>query len=234
MIIGILGGMGPVASAQTYMHIIRTCQKKYGAVQDTDFPEIFIYNLPLQDFNDLGFEDTQRNIILLQLIKGLKKLEDAGATVLLIDCNTVHTFYPEFKKYIQASILNLIQLTTDKVQEKNIKKVSILSSHTSRRIGLYEKTLQTKNIECIHITDTEQQVVDDAIIAVMRGKNTDIHIQNILIICKRLIHHGAESIILGCTEISCLLKNIPDKKIFIDSQGLAIDTAVEMWHANTI
>lgn len=38
MSIGILGGMGPAASAESYLQLIRICQHQYNAVEDDDFP----------------------------------------------------------------------------------------------------------------------------------------------------------------------------------------------------
>ena len=51
-IIGILGGMGPESTAIFYQAIIKQCQKQYGAKYDEDYPEIFIYNLPIPNIVD--------------------------------------------------------------------------------------------------------------------------------------------------------------------------------------
>ncbi len=47
--IGIIGGMGPEATAELYLRIIRIFQREYGARYDSDFPEIVIVNLPIPD-----------------------------------------------------------------------------------------------------------------------------------------------------------------------------------------
>src|SRR3989338_4022705 len=70
--IGILGGMGPEASADFYCKIIQYCQEKYDAVQDTDYPSIVIYSLPLYGFNESGITD--KNLVLKQLIHGIEIL----------------------------------------------------------------------------------------------------------------------------------------------------------------
>jgi aspartate/glutamate racemase len=48
-IIGVLGGMGPEATAQFYISVIRQCQQQYGAQLDSDYPEMLILNLPIPD-----------------------------------------------------------------------------------------------------------------------------------------------------------------------------------------
>ena len=48
--IGILGGMGPEATSDLYLRIIRIFQREYSAMYDADFPEIIILNLPILFF----------------------------------------------------------------------------------------------------------------------------------------------------------------------------------------
>ncbi|MCD4705270.1 hypothetical protein K8R66_04310, partial [bacterium] len=66
--IGILGGMGPSASANLYKKIIELAQKELQAEQDTDYPPMVIYNLPLFGFDETGIVDEE--LVQDQLIKG--------------------------------------------------------------------------------------------------------------------------------------------------------------------
>ena len=47
--IGILGGMGPESTVIFYQALVKQCQIQYNAKYDKDYPEIFIYNLPIPD-----------------------------------------------------------------------------------------------------------------------------------------------------------------------------------------
>ena len=87
--IGILGGMGPEATAEFYKRIIGIFQKRFGCVNDRDFPEIFIYNLPLPEV--VSFVD---NRVKASLQKGIDKLTATGAEFLVCPCNTANTFFP--------------------------------------------------------------------------------------------------------------------------------------------
>ena len=233
-VIGILGGMGPVASAETYMQIVRICQRKYKAVEDHDFPEIFVYSLPLQGFDSIGFQSQDRALILEQLIVALKKLEASGVDLIIIDCNTVHYFYDDLQARVSPKILNLIQITTDYVAREGIETVGILCSNTSRRVGLYEERLEKAGIRHLRTTDEEQRVLDQAILAVMADKVSYEEHDGVSLIVDRLFHAGADAIILGCTELSYLLKERVDTSRYIDSQSLAIAQAVAEWHASSL
>lgn len=52
--IGILGGMGPEATLQTFHSILKICQSKYGAVQDEDYPQIAVNSLSVAGFDETG------------------------------------------------------------------------------------------------------------------------------------------------------------------------------------
>ncbi len=230
--IGVLGGMGPVASAETYMQIIRTCQRNYGAVEDVDFPEVMIYNLPLEQFDCIGFQDNNAERVVGQLSAGIKKLETAGASIIIIDCNTVHCFYDRLQATTSAEILNLIDITAKYVRTKGMHKVGVLCSRTSRRLGLYTIALAELGIENFDVTEQEQNAVDAAILAVMADKVGYAECDAVNAVVKRMFESGADAILLGCTEISFLLKERVDENRYIDSQRLAIVSAIEKWHSN--
>ena len=71
--IGVLGGMGPESTAYTYVRMIRYCQEKYGAVRDSDYPPILIYNMPILDV--VGQEGSEKELLPL-LAQGILKLKE--------------------------------------------------------------------------------------------------------------------------------------------------------------
>ncbi|MCC6643438.1 amino acid racemase [Candidatus Peregrinibacteria bacterium] len=226
--IGILGGMGPVASADTYVALTNICQQKYQAVQDSDFPKIILYSCPIQEFDHEGFtEDAlQRKVILDKLIAALQTLEKAGAQLVVIDCNTVHYFFDELQKSINIPIVNLIRLTVDYVQAMKYKKVAVLCSQTSRDLNLYAAPLKASGLEVLQTSDAEQEIINEAILAVMGGTVNTHHIAHINELIENYAHAGAECVILGCTEISNIARKLTHQAVLVDSEALAIEKAV--------
>lgn len=226
--IGILGGMGPTASADTYMELTKMCQQKYGSVQDSDFPAVILYSLPLLDFNHEGFSNNtaQQESIITQLTSALKKLEETGAGVIIIDCNTVHYFLDDLQKSIDVPIINLISITVEDIIKNSYNRVAVLCSQTSKDVGLYTKPLEKAEIKVLNTSEGDQLFVNDAILGVMSGGITQTHIARLNSLIDKFVRDGAQSIILGCTEISNLAQRLNHNTRFIDSEKLAIEKAL--------
>ena len=81
--IGILGGMGPEATAELYLRIIRIFQVRYGAKYDSDFPEIIIINVPIPDVVE---DVTQEQKVKEMLLESVRKLQTAGVDIIARVC----------------------------------------------------------------------------------------------------------------------------------------------------
>ncbi len=226
--IGILGGMGPVASADTYVELTRLCQRKWQARQDRDYPRMFLYSLPLEDFDHTGFttDKEQQDSIVQQLVSGLKTLEAAGSDLIIIDCNTVHYFFDRLQREIDVPIINLIEVTIAYILEKRYHTVGVLCSQTSKDISLYTHPLREAGVKVLDILEEDQADVNEAILAVMSGHIAFPHIAKVDALIDDLSVRGAECVILGCTEISNLAKQLNHHAVLVDSETLAIERAL--------
>lgn len=197
--IGILGGMGAAASANFYQEIVKIAQEKYNATEDTDFPPMFIYNLPLSGFGETGFLDEE--LVKSQLIEGVKKLASIGVDFIVIPCNTVHHFFNEMQQSIKIPIISILEVTAETVQKKSYKKVGILSSRSTKEYQLYENILNQKDVATISTNEDEQKIIDKIIGSVIAGKQNMNDVALLQQIIARFKKEGAQSVILGCTEI---------------------------------
>ncbi len=197
--IGILGGMGPAASALLYQRLIVTAQKKYHAEQDTDFPPIFIYNLPLIGFDETGFTDPL--LVREQLIHGVEKLAAAGSDFVIIACNTAHYFSPAMQSAIPVPIISIIDETVKQVAAAHYSSVGVISSASTAKLLVYQQALENNGIRVIGPSAEEQLILNEVILHVMMGIPGVTDITNLKQIITHLEEQGAEAIILGCTEL---------------------------------
>jgi aspartate racemase len=95
--IGIIGGVGPQATAYIYEKLIASAQKNHGAVDNADYPDVLIASVPVPDFisSKKDLEEAKR-----MLIEAAKGLERAGCQALCIGSNTVHILLSDLEKEV--------------------------------------------------------------------------------------------------------------------------------------
>jgi len=217
--------MGPVASSNLYAKIIKYAQQKYGAVQDVDYPPIIIYSLPLAGFDETGIVDEE--LVKKQLIDGVRKLESAGSDLIIIACNTVHSYYPEMQSAVNVPIFNIIEETKKRVLKYGYKKVGLFSSESTNKLKLYQKRFADSNLKLISPNSEQQKILNHVIERVMGGNQKTEDIILLKDIARDYVNQGAEAIVMGCTEIPLAINQThTDVKLF-DTTEIIVQCAVD-------
>ncbi len=223
--IGILGGMGPEASANFYHKIIRYCQQKYQASQDTDFPPMIIYSLPLFGFDESGIVD--KELVLQQLFEGIETLEQAECDFMVIPCNTVHYFINELKQKSSIPIISIIEETIKKIKQDNCNTVGLLGSEATLKLQLYQELLNNNNITCISPTTEESNIVTRLILEIMSGKVENKTKKDTVSIIMKMKEQSANAIILGCTELPLAITQKEMNIKLYDTLQILAESAVD-------
>jgi len=198
-IIGIIGGMGPDATVDLYREIILLTP----AAEDQDHVPVLIYSNP-------QIPDRTRAILcggedpLPQLIHTAQVLEKAGAGILIAPCNTAHYFLPRVQEHVSIPILSMIQETCKAflIQVPGGKAVGLLSSTGTARSGIYASVFAQAGVKVLVPDETGQERVHSGIYDFVKAGKMGAEPQEIFESAgARLIKEGAQSVILGCTEI---------------------------------
>ncbi len=204
-ILGIIGGMGPEASAQLYMKII----KKTSVKKDQDHFRIIIDSNP-------KIPDRTKAILGLgespvpEIVQTAKNLENMGVELACIPCMTSHYFYDEIVKQVKLPIMNALE-ELNAYLEKNypsVKKVGVLATTGTKNTKIFDQYL--KGYTMIYPDETIQE---ENVMKAIYGEGTGIKsgvltgepVRLLLEAGESLILKGAEVIILGCTEIGLVL-----------------------------
>jgi aspartate racemase len=214
--IGILSGMGAAAGVHVLDLLIAECQRR-GARADKDFPEILLYNLPASGMNEKGVTD--ENAIRVELLGGVKLLNEAGCRFIIIACNTVHVYREMLQRKSDALILDM---PTAAIRTcAGLMKIGVLSSRTTRETGLYEKAIKKMlGAECLQVSECEQGAVDMMIGHIIAGTVEGRHEIALQSIISDLVAAGAEKVILACTELPLMPLEF--------KPGLLVDPAQEV------
>ncbi len=196
--IGIIGGMGPQASAYMYKLLIDMAGKKFGAKNNDNFPEIVLHSIPVPDFIS---NKNNEKIALEMLGDSVKKFNNMDVSFLCVACNTAHIMLPELEKISKVSFISMIDEAVEKINQSKTKKVGILGTSSAINSKLYQKALYKYKIEFIIPNNKQQEVLDKIIRNVLAGKIERKNRKQLMSIADSLRFQGAGGIVLGCTEL---------------------------------
>jgi len=221
--------MGSAASAHLYDQIIKSAQKKYGAKEDHQFPEIILYNLPLVGLESSGVDDSNTRMVRNQLVEGVQKLEKWGSDFIIIACNTAHLFYPEMQNAISIPIINILEETAKEVKNFGCDKVGVLSSISTYEWGLYKKVLEKRNIQMVPMNGEQLRQTEEIISNVMSGTQKQSDKEVLKRIVEHFVEQGANGVILGCTELPLVLIQDDTPVNVFDTTNILADAALKNW-----
>jgi len=200
--LGILGGMGPAASAEFITRII----SKTPANCDQDHIPFVLWNEPripdrstsVQNGNDLP---------LPWLQEGIKGLKHAGCDRIVIPCNSAHFWYSQLSK-LGVPILHIVDSVAEELENLNLsgKKIGIIGTQGTIESGLYQYHLNRLGWECI--VPCKEEMVGLVTPAINLIKANKFREPQMLLMraMHSLIDRGAEAIVLGCTELPLVIR----------------------------
>ncbi len=204
-IVGILGGMGPAATADLYMKIIAATP----ATRDQDHLHVVIWADPTvpDRSNALLHGGTDP---IPWLLRGAKQLVAMGAAFIAVPCNTAHAFFPAIEREITTPLIHMMDETATAVElaHPSIQRVGLLATTGAIASGLYQEWFARHHIEVmVPNDDLQERAVMGAIHRVKAGKagrdTTDMLSQAAV----SLVKHGAEALIAGCTELPLVFRD---------------------------
>ncbi|MGB8952742.1 MAG: amino acid racemase [Candidatus Aminicenantales bacterium] len=226
--IGILGGMGPEATAYFFDLII----KHTAAGKDQDHIPVLIWNNPkVPPRTDAILHGGQSP--LPQLREGAKILCRAGADFIVMPCMTAHYYFQEITAREKTPFVHLIQEALLYAQKKipGIKKAGLIASSGTVASGLFHKIFEKKGIQILNPSPKDQERVMEAIFGkkgIKAGFTSGRPKKLLLSAARKLISGGAEAIIAGCTEVPLALKEGDLTIPFIEPMRIAAMTCIKM------
>jgi len=220
-VIGILGGMGPLATSDIFKRIITYTDAK----SDKQHIHIIVdNNTKIPDRTNYilnGGENPNK-----EMIRSAIKLELMGADVIVIPCNTAHYFYKEVSGFVDAPIINMIEETAKAVKASGYKRAGLLATEGTYSSGIYKKVLADMDLELVEPEESDKRHITELIYTVKEGA-FDIDITGVLQTIEKMKQRGAEVLILGCTELPIAFEKYNIKALVVDPTEILARRAVE-------
>lgn len=223
--IGLIGGLSWQSSVDYYRIINEESNKRLG---NKSTVESIMYSTDLERKFNL-VTSGQIDQLAKEFIEIGQSLEKAGADVVIMCTNTMHTVFDEIQNQINIPMIHIVDATAQAIKKQGLNKVALLGTTYTMTQPFYIEKLKNKyGIDTV-VPKPEQM---NEIMRVIEEELTfDILTDNsrkfFIDVINELKEQGAQGVILGCTEIPMLIKQKDSPIPVFDTTELHAMAAVD-------
>jgi aspartate racemase len=196
--LGVLGGMGPLASA----HFMLRLTQLTPASRDQD-------HIPAVLWSDPRVPDRSRGRLgggpdpLPWLLRGIGGLRQAGCGAIAIPCNTAHGWFDEMAAAACCPILHIVDAAATELRHRNVPcgPIGVMGTEATLAMRLYQDRLAHLGWDCLVPTEEEMQRLVTPAIAQVKAGDVAASFKPLAQVTQSLARRGAGAVVLGCTEI---------------------------------
>jgi aspartate racemase len=197
-VLGVLGGMGPLASAQFMLRLTLLTpaskdQEHIPAVLWSD-PRVPVRSEVLPP----GAPDP-----LPWLLRGIGGLKRAGCGAIVVPCNTAHIWYDQMVEASGLPMPHIVDAAAADLARIGVRpgRIGVMGTPMTLRTKLYQQRLTSLGWECIQPTDEQMTRLVSPAIALVKANQVADAFEPLAEVVNDLASRGASAVVLGCTEI---------------------------------
>ncbi len=219
--IGILGGMGPLATADLFRKITLLTPAK----SDNEHIRILI---------DSNTAIPDRTAAILsggispvhEMRKSAQLLECMGADVIMMPCNTAHYFIHEIENSVRIPFINMIDTCAEAVAAAHVSCAGLIGTTGALKSKIYHTALEKYGIKAVTAHEEAQQGVMDCIYNVKAGR-FDFDISPFTSAIADMREQGATHFVLACTETPLIVQQYSIDIPCFDATEILAQAAVD-------
>lgn len=226
--LGIIGGMGPMASAVFYDMI----SSKTDASCDQENLNLILLShagMPDRTRAILSKDEAQIEAVRSKLLADAIFLQNAGCTAIAVTCNTAHYFVNMIEDELDIPFIHLIRETAEAVaSEFGAKKVAVLATDGTIETRLYQDELSKRGV--IAFTpkaEVQALVMHEIYECIKSGKPADEEIWEK--IEEYVKAEGCEAAVLACTELSVVRKELSLGSFYFDPMDIMAERCLDFY-----
>ncbi|MBL0387698.1 aspartate/glutamate racemase family protein [Tumebacillus sp. ITR2] len=230
--IGLLGGMSWESTAVYYRQMNEEIRNRAGGLHSAkillhsfDFAEIVAYQTAGDWKKAAGL-----------LLEAARRLEAAGADLLLICTNTMHQVADDVQAAVTIPLVHIVDVTAEAIAAQGLKRIGLLGTKYTMSMDFYRERMKQHGIELLvppvdEQTEINRVIFEELCQGIVKKSSRDAYQETV----RDLKSRGAQGIILGCTEIMLLLNQDDLPLPMFDSTTLHVQKAVELaMHSNVL
>lgn len=202
--LGVLGGMGPLATVDFMQKVI----ERTPATTDQEHLPMVVVSIPQVPDRTAAILGRGESPVPAML-EGIRLLNQAGVALIAIPCNTAHYWFDDLVRESQVPILHIADAACAVLEQRasGVRTVGFMGTSGAVAAGIYQQRIVAGGYDCLVPTDDDQ----DALVmgGIYKIKAGDLAAARQLLerAADGLRARGAEAIILGCTEIPIVIKD---------------------------
>lgn len=202
--LGLIGGMSWESSALYYQIINRTVKEHLGNLHSCP---CLLYSVDFAPIERLQHQGDWQSLSEL-MMEAAQRLEKGGADLLILCTNTMHKVADQLQAATPVPFLHIADPTAEAILAAGLSRVALLGTRFTMTESFYKGRLQDKyklqvlipdplDIDTIH-----RIIYEELVQGIVQEKSRQAYVA----IIDKLYQQGAQCVILGCTEITLLIK----------------------------
>jgi len=222
--IGLVGGMSWESTAEYYRIINQSVKEKAGGFHSA---KIVMYSVDFEEVESRQHRGEWQDLTAL-MVDAARRVERAGADLLVICANTMHKMADEVQRSIRIPLLHIADVTAEEVKARSFKTVGLLGTRYTMEQDFYKERLRLKHgLEVMIPGERERDLIHEVLynelcLGEIKEKSRQIFQE----IIAGLEARGAQGIILGCTEIPLIVSQKDYRIPLFDTTKLHAEAAV--------
>ncbi|MBQ4853781.1 aspartate/glutamate racemase family protein [Rhodanobacter sp. B2A1Ga4] len=221
--LGLIGGMSWESTVSYYREINEAVKRQLGGLHSA---RLVLFSVDFHEIEQLqrSGEWEKAGEVLAQAASALER---AGAEGLLICANTMHKVAAQVQSAVSIPLLHIADPAAAAIKAAGLTRIGLLGTRFTMEQDFYRERLESHGLKVLIPGEEDRAVVhaviyDELCLGVVREESR----KEFVGIIDRLVGNGAQAIVLGCTEISLLVRPTDAHVPLFDTTALHAADAV--------
>lgn len=206
--VGIVGGVSWTSSIEYYRIMNETVQELYGCGNSA---KILMYSIEFGAFSKEERLGTNGDWPYLRetIVDAARRLKASGADFIVVASNTLNSCADHIERDVGIPVLRIYNVTGAEIRRRGLRRVALLGTKYTMEASFYKRALRNNyGIEVVTPNKRERNYINAVIFdELCCNKINKVSKEKYIQIINRLVtEHGAQGVVLGCTEIPLLIK----------------------------
>ena len=197
---GIVGGMGPLASAE----FVNTIYRDTARWTEQEAPTVILFSDPTVPDRTECLLNGRHEVLLQKLTGSIETLLAMGATRIVVCCLTIHPIIYQLPPVLREKVVSLVDLTLGAVLRSRSRHLLLCTTGT-RKLRLFQQHLlwdETQH-KVVLPDDEDQGAIHQMLYEIKNQREAIAYIPFVEELMKK---YDVSSYIAGCTEMHIVAK----------------------------